>query len=273
MWPTLLSAGPITIHTFGVLLFLGLFFGGFRLWKNAKEEGWDETAVMDAWLMGGLGAIVGGRAAFILSNWPLFANNWYKMLFLTKFPGLSYEGAWLVGLAVLTVAGLRNKFPLWHWLETGVMAVLIVEIFGHLASFFAGNNLGQTTDFWWGLSFSGGEAKTWPVQLFWTAGLILIYFLLRFWERHYRSFQWYQNDKGEAREGFVAGSYLILTGLLKLLLAFISLSRPFGWGAAMAAAGALILIFRSGITMKVKLPANKKLKLEFKRKKKGFDYV
>jgi phosphatidylglycerol:prolipoprotein diacylglycerol transferase len=273
MWPTLIAVGPIAVHTFGVFLFLGIFFGGFRLWKNAKEEGWDETSVMDTWLVSGLGAIAGARLVFVLTHWPEFSNNWYKMLFLTKFPGLTYEGAWLFGLIVLLLVALRKKLPFWHFFDMAVMAILAVEIFGHVGSFFAGSNLGQTINAWWGIAFPGVEQKRWPVQIFWAVGLWLIFTLLSHWEKHYRSFSWYQNDKGEAKDGFIAGCYLVFVGLLKLLLAFISSFRPFIWAMAMIVAGGLILLIRSGITIKAKLPAPKRVKVELKRKKRGFDYV
>jgi prolipoprotein diacylglyceryltransferase len=276
MWPTLISLGPIAIHSFGVLLFVGIFFGGFRLWKNAKEEGWDEADVMDSWLLGGLGAIVGGRAMFILTHWSEFANSWYKMLFITRFPGLDYEGAWLFGLFALLILSLRKKFSFWHWFEAAIMAILIVEIFGHLASFFSASNLGRPTDGWWGVAFPGFLEKRWPVQLFWTLGLTAIYQILKLWEHQYRSFKWYQNDKGEAKEGFVAAAYLIFVGILKLALVPISATSRVWWAAAMIVAGALILVIRSGINIRVKLPKGrppKAAKIEIKRKKKGFDYV
>ncbi len=276
MWPTLISLGPIAIHTFGIILFVGIFFGGFRLWKTAKEEGWDEVDVMDGWLLGGLGAIVGGRAAFVLMRWSEFSSSWYKILFITRFPGLDYEGAWLAGLLVLLYLGIKKKINFWHWFEAAIMAVLTVEIFGHIASFFGGSDLGRVTSGWWGITFPGLTGKRWPVQIFWTVGLIAIYRLLKFWEQHYRSFKWYQNNKGEAKEGFVVAVYLIMVGVLKLILTLVSEINRAWWGVAMILAGALILLIRSGITIRVKLPLRhqpKAAKAEIKRKKRGFDYV
>jgi prolipoprotein diacylglyceryltransferase len=276
MWPTLIALGPVAIHTFGVLLFVGIFFGGFRLWRTAKEEGWDEVSVMDGWLLGGVGAVLGGRLFFILNHWQDFVGSWYKMLFLTRFPGLDAEGAWLVGIVTLAVFSLKKKISFWHFMEAAIMAVLIVEIFGHIASFFAGSDLGQPVNKWWGIAFPGSSEKRWPVQIFWSVGMIAIYQLLRSWEQHYRGFKWYQNDKGEAKEGLVVAAYLILVGVLKLAFTPISVVNRVWWAIGMIVAGVLILLIRSGININVKLPVKRQPKAaqaEIKRKKRGFDYV
>src|SRR3990167_1684239 len=242
MWPTLISFGPISLHSFGVLVFLGLFFGGFKLWQRAKEEGWDEAAVMDSWLFAAVSSLIVGRLGFIFNYWGEFGGSVYKMIFLTEFLGLSAEGAWLGAAA----------------------ALLIVEIFSRLGSFLAGTNLGKAAPAGLGLTFPGIDQPRWPVQLLWALALGLIYLLINYWEKHYRSFSW-------AKEGFLAAVYLILLGGLKICLGFLEESSAFGgwWGAGLGLAGGLILIFRSGIT--IKAPAVKAK--EPKRKKGGFDYV
>lgn len=265
MWPTLITLGSISLHSFGVLVFLGLFFGAFKLWQRAKDEGWDETAVMDSWLLAGVAAAVVGRLGFILGRWDEFGGSWYKMIFLTKFPGLSPEGAWLGGVAVLLALALKKHFDFWHFAEATVPALLIVEMFTRVGSFLAGSNLGKVAPAGLGLTFPGVEGSRWPVQLVWVLGLGLVYMLVNYWEKHYRSFGW-------AKEGFLAAAYLMLIGGLKIGLGFLEERAFFWWGAGLVFLGGLILIFRSGITIKALAFKTKEPK-EPKRKKHGFDYV
>ena len=239
MWPTLISIGPINIHSFGVLLFLGVFLGAFKLWQKAKEAGWEETTVMDGWLIAGAGAVITGRLGYILLYPGTFGGSWYRMIFLTKFPGLSAESAWLGGIIILLVWGLKQKFSFWTWFEAVVAAILLVEIMGHLGNLLASGN--------------------WLAEVIWVTGLVLVYSLLNFWEKRYRTLN--------LKEGVLAAAYLILTGVLRFGLGWWQ-SQPYRWwGAGLAAAGGLILWFRSGIT--IKAPVKK----TFTRKKRGFDYV
>ncbi|MDP4031220.1 MAG: prolipoprotein diacylglyceryl transferase [Candidatus Beckwithbacteria bacterium] len=258
MWPTLLSLGPLSIHTFGVLIFLGVFFGGFKLWQKAKEEGWDEVGVMDTWLLAGIGALIASRLGFILLHWAEFNQSWYKILFITKFPGLSAEGAWLGASAVLILAGLKKRLDLWLWLEAVIPSLLIFEALARLGSFFAGSNLGRVALSGWGLPFPGVDGLRWPVQLVWVLMIWLAYLMINYWERHYRNFNW--------KTGVLAGAYLALIGVLKLGLGFFE-DHPFEWwGVGLALAGGLILLFRSGIT--INTPRSVK-----KKKLRRFDYV
>lgn len=239
MWPTLVSIGPLSIHSFGVVLFLGLFFGGFKLWQKAREEGWDETAVMDGWLLSGVGALLAGRFGYILLHLNDFGGSWYKMIFFTKFPGLSGEVAWLGGVLVLLLWGFVRKFNWWRWLEAMVPALILVEMMTHLAAGLAGGN--------------------WLIQFSWALGLILVYCLLVFWEKRYRAFN--------LKEGVIVAAYLLFAGGLTIGLGWWDEQLFQWWGAGKALAGGLILGFRSGITIKASV--NK----QPSRKKRGFDYV
>lgn len=263
MWPTIISMGPVSIHSFGVFLFLGLFFGSFSLWRRSREEGWEETAVMDIWLLAGAAALVAGRIGYVGTHWPDFNFSWYKMLFLTKFPGLSALTAWLGAILVFAAAAFKKRLPFWIWLESIIPALLLVEIFGNFASFLSGSNLGKPSPSGWGLAFPGVPEARWPVQLFWVAGLFLIYVLIRYWEKHYRSFGW--------KEGVLVAVYLVAGGILRLGLGFLEESPAalkFLSAILMIIAGALILFFRSSIT--IKAPVKNKTLLKRKRR---FDYA
>lgn len=283
MWPTLISAGPVTIYSFGVLLFLGVFFGGFCWWRKGKEEGLDEEVLIDAWLVMGLAAILGGRIGQILLNWEWFSGSWYKMIFITKYPGLNYEFAWLGALLALVWLIKKNEWKLWQVLEMSVSSWLTVEIFGWLGVFLGGSSLGIITNGWWGLAFPGVEGKRWPVQILWGLSLWLLFQLVKKWEKEYRTFEWYKQENGEAEPGFINGIYLLGLGFLRFGLGFMTeagkqwgLSFSQWFGVILIAAGGLILLLRSG-----KLKRLAKVKPELKtisskpkmlRKKRGFDF-
>jgi phosphatidylglycerol:prolipoprotein diacylglycerol transferase len=281
MWPTVFSIGPVALHSFGLLVALGVFFGGFVLWQKTREEGFDEEAVMDSWLIAGLSALLLGRLVYVLLNWDWFGGSWYKILFLTKFPGLSYEGVWLG--AVLAAWGfcLVKKWDVWRYSEAAVLAWLTAEIFAWGGSFLAGSNLGRPTNWWWGLSFPGVDSRRQPVHLLFILLLFLLTRLLKKWEKEYRGFKWYQQKKGEALPGFLLAIYLMGLGLIRFGLGFWLEGRRLSWGLSLtqwfglvlALGGGLLLLVRSGI----KIDLRRKPRLARNREKPsriktGFDY-
>jgi len=276
MWPTLISIGPLALHSFGVMLFLGVFLGGFIWWQKGREEGFEEEMLMDHWLIAGVVGVIVARIWYVLIHWQEFGGSWYKMIFLSKFPGLAYEGAWLGVVIVLIGLGLKKEWDLWRMGEVGVMSLLVVEMLAWLGSFLAGNNLGKVTNWWWGIGFPGVEGRRHPVQLLGFLGLWLLFKLLKKWEKEYRGFKWYQHGKDEAKSGFLIGAYLIGLGILRLSLA--SLMEEWGWefSLGLLVVGGLILMERSGIKLRVERKPTKSAELKERkigrRKKKGFDF-
>jgi phosphatidylglycerol:prolipoprotein diacylglycerol transferase len=288
MWPTLVSLGPVAIHSFGVFLFLGLFFGGFNLWKRGAEEGFDEEELMDGWLITIIASLVLARVAHILINWQSFAGNIYKMAFISKFPGLSFEGALVGAFLALAIFASKKKWSLWKFLDVSVFAVITVLIFGQVGSFLAGNNLGIANNAWLGLSFPGVEGKHLPLQLIWAFLLWLLLSILHTLEQKYRTFSWYQNDKDEAKPGFLIGAFFILFGLLRFSLNWLIAERSLigifaleqWWALILVVSGVLLILIRSGITIRMPSVKKSKERSENKqpllnknaRKKIGFDF-
>ena len=251
MWPTLIAIGPIAIHSFGLMLFLGLFFGGFVFWQKGREEGAAEDSLMDGWLISGLVSLLAARVWMVLAHWPEF-NSWYRILFLTKFPGLAYEGAFFGFWAAMIIWILRKKWVFWPMLEVAVFSQLITEVFGWLGQFLAVGNL------------------KFPWQLIWAIGLVGLYRLLKFFEKKYRGFGWYKAAQAEARPGFLVAVYLWGLGLLQLTL------RSKWLGGALIILGLLLLWERTGRLNKPKVKPEKikpiKVKEKPTRKKLGFDF-
>jgi len=240
MWPTLIAIGPIAIHSFGLMLFLGLFFGGFVFWQKGREEGAAEDSLMDGWLISGLAGLLSGRAWMVLAHWPEF-NSWYRILFLTKFPGLAYEGAFFGFWIAMIIWILKKKWAFWPMLEAAVFSQLVVEMFGWLGHFLAVGN--------W----------QFPWQMIWAIGLMGLYRLLKFFEKKYRGF---------SKPGFLAAVYLWGLGLLQLMLR----SRWLGGGLIIL--GLLLLLERTGRLSKSKVKSEKvkPIKVKSNRKKLGFDF-
>jgi hypothetical protein len=239
MLPTLIALGPIIIRSFGVCLALGLFFGGFVFWKKGREEGVTEEELMDSWLLAALSAFLFSRAGFVLSHWNEF-NNWYRILFFTKFPGLSYAGALCGFWLILTFLIIKKRWPVWPLLETAVFSEIVAEIFG-----------------WLGRWLAAG-AWRWPWELIRAAILIITYLSMTKWEKEYRNL---------FQPGALLAVYLAVSGGLELGF------RHYWEGGILLLAGLLLLINRWGKLGKLKINLFKrKIPTKDSRKKIGFDW-
>ncbi|MCX6816469.1 MAG: prolipoprotein diacylglyceryl transferase [Candidatus Beckwithbacteria bacterium] len=236
MWPTLIAFGPLVIHSFGFLLALGVFFGGFVFWQKGREEGTAEEELMDCWLVSGIVSLLTARVWFVLTNWGQF-NNWYRIIFLTKFPGLAYEGAFFGFWLIVVIWAVRKHWPWWPILETAVFAELIVEIFGRLGRWLA-----------------VGTIKM-PFELIFSASLALFYFIFKKWEKKYRS---------AFKPGFLVAAYLLVLGTINALVTL-------WFGLILVIGGYLLLINRWGKLAELfkKQPVAIK---KHNRKKLGFDF-
>lgn len=284
MWPTLLSFGPIAIHSFGVLVFLGIFWGGFVWWQKGREENFNEEELMDVFLASVVTSFLIGRVWYILANWSFFVNSFYKMIFFTKFPGMAYEGVVVGGVLGLVVFSLKKGFEVWKVFDLSVFSLLWIEILTHFGSFLAGSQVGKETNWFIGVPFPGVEGRRWPIQLILAVALMGLYKLLSTWEKEYRSFDWYAGLKGESKPGFLVASYLIGVGLIHFVLGWFLEHNHWQFALSLAGGGGLILLLRSGISLKwpVKKPledktessVQSKMNKRFvnKRKKKGFDF-
>lgn len=176
----------------------------------------------------------------VLAHWPEL-NSWYRILFLTKFPGLAYEGAFFGFWMAMIIWILKKKWAFWPMLEATVFSQLIVEVFGWLGQFLAVGSL------------------KFPWQLIWAIGLVGLYRLLKFFEKKYRSF---------SQPGFLAAVYLLGLGLLQLIF------RSRWLGGVLIISGLLLLLERTGRLNrpKVKLEKVRAEKVKPTRKKLGFDF-
>lgn len=209
-----------------------------------------EDSLMDGWLMSGLVSLLTARAWMVLAHWPEF-GSWYRILFLTKFPGLAYEGAFLGFWLAMIMWILKKKWLFWPILEVAVFAQLIVEIFGWLGQFLAAGNLKL------------------PMEIVWIVGLAGLYQLVKFWEKKYRSFAWYKAAQPEAKPGFLVVVYLFCLGLLQLGL------KSSWLGGSLMIIGLLLLMERTGRLNRIKakpIKVNKVTNVKRSRKKLGFDF-
>lgn len=118
MYPILGRYGPFFFYTYTAVMGLGLLAAvGLAIWRARRRP--VSFAWFDASLVALFAALLGGRLAYVASNWVYFQENLDEIPLVWE-GGLSYHGALAAGLLVL-----------WAWSRTKALA------FGAVAGFLA----------------------------------------------------------------------------------------------------------------------------------------
>lgn len=183
MHPEIVSIGPITIHSYGVLVASGFLLGIAWAVHIGKREGMDGQAIMDTafWII--IAAIVGSRIAFVLVNLDHYLQNPLDFFKIWQ-GGLVFYGG-LIG-AVIAVALCVRKYglDLWSFADVAAPAVALGHAIGRLGCFFAGCCYGLETHVPWAVEFHDVKSiaplgvPLHPTQLYDSANEFIIFLIL-----------------------------------------------------------------------------------------------
>lgn len=214
MFPILLSLGPLKIYTFGLFVVLAVVFAGFMIWREGYRKNFDQEKMVDLLLILAVFGLIGARAYYILTHLQDFLQiNFFYWLFIFHFPGLSFWGGMLGGLAGLFWFSRKNRLPFWELADAIVLGLLLGEIIGRIGAFFSGSAYGIATHFPWGVSMIGLLGKREPVQIYESLTLFIIFIII------IKLMPFVKEKK--LREGVPALSYLLLLSLTKFALEFL----------------------------------------------------
>jgi phosphatidylglycerol---prolipoprotein diacylglyceryl transferase len=124
MLPVLLALGPITVSSFGFFLALAFLWGTFLVWRLARAWDLDGEKTLDLVLLTFFGGVVGARLFFISLNFDFFSEDFFRIILITKYPGLSFWGGLLGGWLTLAFMAKRLKQDLWQVADLASVGLL-----------------------------------------------------------------------------------------------------------------------------------------------------
>lgn len=213
MYPVLFKIGPLTVHTYGLLLAIAFLSAIGLAVRRAKREGLDSQKIFDLCFYLVLGAIIGSRILFVVLNYRFYLDNPLQILKLWE-GGLVYYGGMLGTLVVGIWYMRRHKLPLWKLADIMAPSVALGQAIGRLGCFMAGCCYGRQTDVAWAVTFSNINCLApigiplHPAQLY-SSALALVVFLLLLLIYRYRKFM-----------GQVFWSYVVLYSINRFILEF-----------------------------------------------------
>lgn len=200
MYNDLLDIGPIHIHSYGVLIAIGILTALFIGEARAKKRNLNGDEIYNLTLCCAVFGFLGAKLLFCIVEWESFLKD---PLSLLKSNGFVVYGGIIAGVAAGYGWCRLRRLEFWHYFDIVLPSVAVAQGFGRLGCFMAGCCYGRETDSVFGIAFRNSRfapnnVKLIPVQLISSLGMFLIAGFLF----------WYASKP--RRKGCVGFLYLIL---------------------------------------------------------------
>lgn len=145
MFPILIRIGPLTIHTYGVLVATGFLVAIILTGRQARKQGISSERIIDLGFYILLSAIIGSRLFFVLTQLDHFLR---KPLDIFKIweGGLVFYGGLLLAVPVVILYVRKHKLDLWSIMDIFAPSVAIGHAIGRLGCFSAGCCYGKPAE-------------------------------------------------------------------------------------------------------------------------------
>jgi phosphatidylglycerol---prolipoprotein diacylglyceryl transferase len=162
---------------------------------RARVVGISERTIMDLFMVGLVGGLVGARIGEIIEQWPAFGRDaagqplsWGD--FLNKAAdidggGMVWYGAAILGGVLIAVVAWYRRVRILELADLFLPVTVLGLGLGRVGCFLNGCCYGRPTTLPWAVSGTGGP-HTHPTQLYETTACFLIFAMTWWWWRHRR---------------------------------------------------------------------------------------
>ncbi len=250
MFPKLVELGPITLHSYGLLLALAFLAALNVAARLVRKDYIPSSRVWDIGFVIVLSAIVGSKLLLLVTEPGGYLARPSRLLSLQfwQAAGVFYGGLAGAVAGSALYAWRHADFPFWRFTDSAAPAIALGQSIGRLGCFSAGCCWGQPADLPWAIAFTSEYAHRnvgvplhvplHPVQLYESAAALLLclglifvhrrrqfvgqvfclyllgYAILRFIMEFYR---------GDLDRGVVLGGLLSTSQFISLLLVPVAL--------------------------------------------------
>jgi phosphatidylglycerol:prolipoprotein diacylglycerol transferase len=153
MFPVLIRLGPVTIHSYGLMMAVGVAFGLWFLYRQAKAQGLDAARISDAGFYTILISLFGAKLILFLGNLSYYTRYPGELLSLARSGGV-FQGGLVFGLVFALWYFRRRRIPTWKVADIAGAAVALGHGFGRIGCFLAGCCYGRPCSTALGVTFT-----------------------------------------------------------------------------------------------------------------------
>ncbi len=152
MFPTLLKIGSFGIHTYGVMMALGVFLSLWFLYIQAKKQGLEASRIMDMAFFTLLVALAGAKLTLLFGSFSYYTKNFRELLNLARSGGV-FQGGLVAGVVFALWYLRRYRIPTWKTGDIVGPSLALAHTFGRVGCFFAGCCFGRPSSGFLGVTF------------------------------------------------------------------------------------------------------------------------
>lgn len=210
MYNDLFSIGPFTIHTYGLMIWLGIMAALYTGELRAKKRQMNADVIFTMVFLCVAVGFICAKALYCIVEWKDFLEHPMRVLSMDGF--VVYGGIAGGVLTEYLYCRLR-KFSFWDYFDLMLPSVALAQGFGRIGCFFAGCCYGKETDLFFGIVFKNTNyapigVKLIPTQLISSLGMFLIAGILFYYAKKPR------------KQGRVGALYLILYSVGRFFIEF-----------------------------------------------------
>jgi len=245
MSPTILNLGPLTIHSYGLMLAIGALSGVWLTVRIARRVAIAPETIVDLAIVLVVTGVVGARVAYVLLHLSAYTGDWVDTLRIWD-GGLAYYGALVFGMGAAALFGRRKRIPFLRLGDVVAPGLAVGYGFTRIGCLLHGCCYGKPTHFFLAIRLHpDGDimqltGPVHPTQIyssvcaFVTAGVLLWLWKRRSWD------------------GAVFVTYTLLYGVYRFLIEFLRYSSPkmMGWaGLTWAQWASVAIVFCSAVAL------------------------
>jgi phosphatidylglycerol:prolipoprotein diacylglycerol transferase len=146
------NIGPLTLHSYGVLLALAFLAGLWVASRQARREGLDSGRITDMAVYVLIAGLLGAKLLLVIIEWPYYSANPRELFTVIQSGGVFYGGL-LAALPVAWWYARRHRLDGWRTADALAPGVVIGQAIGRLGCFAAGCCHGRPSDVPWAVTF------------------------------------------------------------------------------------------------------------------------
>ncbi len=143
--PVIFTIGPLAVRWYGLMVAISAIFGTHLFLKHGKRMGMDEDKLLNITIITILGALIGARALFVITNWGFYSANPQEIV-RVDHGGLAFHGAILGGFLIAWIMAYRYRLNFGRILDLAVPGISVAYMLIRIANIFNQELLGRTAE-------------------------------------------------------------------------------------------------------------------------------